>query len=76
MMTDAEMRTILARGIASAAKELVRRVEDGSCSAADIAQLRGMFKDAGGTLSTSMGPTPLGDDVLESLANIDPSMLQ
>lgn len=74
-MTDAEMRTILEKGIEAAAKELVKRIEAGTCSAADIGQLRGMFKDAGGTLSFGGRTTPAGDAVLDSLRNIDLDML-
>lgn len=75
-MTDAEMRTILERGIVAAAEELVKRVEAGTCSAADVAQLRGMYKDCGGTLSFGDHRTPVGDSVLDSLSNIDPDMLK
>jgi hypothetical protein len=74
-MTDAEMRAILERGMTAAAQELVRRVEEGTCSAADIAQLRAMFKDCGGSLTFGGRVSPVGDSVLESLANIDPDML-
>lgn len=76
MINDAEMREILARGIVAAAKALVDRVLEGQFSAADIAQLRGMFKDAGGSLSCGGLTTPAGDSVLDSLSNIDPTMLQ
>lgn len=75
-MTDAEIRAILERGIRAAAQELVRRIEEGTCSAADIAQLRAMYKDCGGTMAFGGRPTPVGDAVLESLANIDFDMLQ
>lgn len=74
-MTDAEMRAILERGIVAAAQELVRRIEEGTCSAADIAQLRGMYKDCGGTLSFGGRSTPAGDAVLESLQDVDLDML-
>lgn len=74
-MTDAEMRAILERGIAAAAQELVRRIEEGTCSAADIAQLRAMYKDAGGTLNFGGRATTAGDAVLDSLQDIDLDML-
>jgi hypothetical protein len=69
------MRSILDRGIRAAAQELVRRIEEGTCSAADIAQLRAMYKDVGGTLMFGTTLTPTGDAVLESLKDIDPEML-
>lgn len=74
-MTDAEMRTLLEKGIEAAAKELVRRIQEGTCSAADIGQLRAMYKDAGGTLQFGGRPTSAGDAILDSLSNIDPDML-
>lgn len=74
-MTAAEMQTLLERGIKAAAETLVRRIEEGTCSAADIGQLRAMFKDAGGSLTFGGRATPAGDAVLDSLANIDLDLL-
>lgn len=75
-MNDIEMRAILERGMRAAAQALVERVEAREFSAADVAQIRAMYKDCGGVLSFGGHPTAIGDDVLESLSNIDPDMLQ
>lgn len=74
-MTDAEMRQLLERGLEAAAKALVDRIEAREFSAADVAQLRAMFKDAGGVLTFGGRTTPAGDAVLDSLKDIDLDML-
>lgn len=75
-MTNEELIALLERGVTTAAEKLVARIEAGEFSAADVAQLRGMFKDAGGTFVFNGRPTPAGDSVLESLADIDLDMLK
>jgi hypothetical protein len=74
-MTNEDMLKILGEGMGEAARLLVAKVSEGSASAADIGQLRSMFKEAGGTLTLGFSPTPVGDTVLDSLKDIDPAML-
>lgn len=75
MISDLDMLAILEKGMIAAAEVLVERIKKGECSAADIGQLRAMYKDAGGTLTFGGRPTSVGDTVLESMADIDPTLL-
>ena len=74
-MTDGELLELLEEGLREAVRLLVEKVRDGQASAADIAQLRALHKDAGGALSFSGRTTELGDDVLASLSDVDPSIM-
>ena len=67
----------LERALMAAIDRLVDRAEDGTISAADISHLRALYREAGGELLGFQGqPTELGDDILASLANVDPELLQ
>lgn len=76
-MKREELLALLEDGIESAVVSLVKRIEEGQASAADIGQLRALFKDAGGSLTMpgSQQPNQLGDSVLTSMADIDPDLI-
>ena len=74
-MDNDELIALLELGITKAVELLVERVADGKASASDISQLRGLFADAGGSLTFNGRPNPVGDEVLESLKDIDPDLL-
>lgn len=70
---DEKFLELLAEGIRGAAYVLVNRIKEGEATAADIAQLRAMFRDAGGDLRFGNKPTAVGVDVLASMDDIDPA---
>lgn len=72
---DKDTLSILEAAQSTAARLLAKKVNEGKASAADIAQLRAMFKDVGGTLSFRDAPTSTGKAVLLSLDDVDPSLL-
>lgn len=74
-MSDDELHELLERGIRDAVRLLVEKVNEGTASAADIGKLREFAAEAGIGLRAGPSATPLGDDVLESLGNVDPDML-
>lgn len=59
----------------AAARLLVNKVNAGRASAAEIAQLRAMFKDAGGVMTFREQPTRTGESVLACLDDVDPALL-
>lgn len=73
-MTNEALLADLEDGITYSVKLLVERAKEGKASASDIAQLRGLFKDAGGALTFGSRATPAGESVLESLADVDPEL--
>lgn len=74
-MSNDDLLELLESGLKAAAEKLVARIKAGEFSAADVAQLRSMARDAGITLSFNGRPTPVGDSVLESLSDVDPDLL-
>lgn len=74
-MVDEDLLRLLEEGLGESVRTLVRRSKEGKISAAEIAQLRAMARDAGMVLSFNGKPTPVGDDVLESLKDVDPDLL-
>ncbi len=75
-MIDQKLLDLIEEGVAEAARGLVRRIKNGEFSAADVAQLRSMAKDLGLEFRVGSRPTPLGDEVLESLLDVDPSLFK
>jgi hypothetical protein len=74
-MNERDLVAALEKGVIDAAHKLALKAKEGTISAAEIAQLRAMFRDAGGTLMFGSKATPVGDDVLASMADIDLDML-
>lgn len=74
-MKDDELVEILEEGLRDSARTLVRKAKAGEASAADIAQLRGLFKDAGGSLTFRSKPNEVGDEILASMADVDPDLV-
>ena len=74
-MNDVELRLLLEEGLCVAAENLVARIKAKEFSAADVNVLRQMARDAGISLSFSGKPTPVGEAVLVSLADVDPELL-
>ena len=74
-MTSDELLELLGEGVKAAAQALVEKAKAGEATASDIAQLRAMFRDAGGTMQFAGEPTDTGDAVLDSLSEVDPALL-
>ncbi len=74
-MTAEELTEILEEATCDAAKLLAERIKEGRATAADINCMRAMAKELGVSLSLNAHRTPAGDSVLESLADIDPELL-
>lgn len=73
---DEELLATLEEGIREAVKLLVEKINDKTANASDIRQLHSFAKEAGIDLRfNQQRPTPLGDEVLASLADIDPDLL-
>ena len=69
--TEADLIALMNEGLTEATKALVKRAKSGEITAAEISQLRSLFKDAGGALQTSQGqPTTAGDSVLEGMGDL------
>jgi hypothetical protein len=70
-----DLEGLAAHGIRVATMHLVKKAELGDLTASELAQLRAIHRDAGGTLAFGGAPTALGDDVLASMADLDPNLL-
>lgn len=75
MLDNDDLRELLEEGLKEGARGLVDRIKRREFSAADVAQIRGMARDAGITLSFAGKATPVGDDVLETLKDVDLDLL-
>ena len=75
MLDNDDLRELLEEGLKEGARGLVDRIKRREFSAADIAQIRAMARDAGIVLTFNGKPTPAGDDVLEALRDVDPDLL-
>jgi hypothetical protein len=76
-MTNDELIELLATAIGNSAKVLADKAALGEITAAEIAQLRSLFKDAGGaTLTTQGETTPVGDSILEGMSGLDDETLK
>jgi hypothetical protein len=74
-MTNEELLEILSESVGDAATFLADKIKAGDASAADISAMYKMFRDAGGSLEFAGRLTPVGDDVMDSLADIDMDLL-
>lgn len=70
-----ELLDILEEGLRASARTLVQRAQAGECTAAEVAQIRAMFKEAGGSLKFGGKTNEVGDEILASMADIDVDML-
>ncbi len=67
-----ETITLLEEGLEAYARSLVKKAKMGDLSAADGAQLRGLYKESGGMLSFADRPSSAGQTVLDVMADLDP----
>lgn len=70
-----DLLALLEEGIRDSVRLLVLKVREGTASAADIRMLREFASEAGLGLRAGHQPTPLGDEVLASMADVDPDLL-
>tara|TARA_Y100000401_G_C8318203_1_gene223749 strand:- start:458 stop:700 length:243 start_codon:yes stop_codon:yes gene_type:complete len=76
-MTNDELLDLLAEALGNSAKVLADKAALGEISAAEITQLRALFKEAGGATMTSQGEkTPVGDSILEGMSGLDDETLK
>jgi len=65
----------LEEAMGDAARLLARRIKEGTASAADISRAVELYQKAGGTFTFAGKPTASGDAILESMADVDPSLV-
>lgn len=75
MKTLEQIVAILEEATSDAAELLAKKIKNGKASAADINSMRAMASDLGVSLTFNKQRTPVGDKVMESLADIDPALL-
>lgn len=73
-MLDPKLQKLLEEALEDAIRGLAKRVKKNEFSAADLAQLRAIARDAGISFNFNGQPTKLGDRVLEEMADIDPEL--
>jgi hypothetical protein len=74
-MTD-ELIALISDALGASARVLADKAASGEITASEIAQLRALFKDAGGALQSSQGTTTVaGDSVLSGMADLDEETL-
>lgn len=66
-----ETIALLEEGLEAYARSLVAKAKNGDLSAADGAQLRGLYKESGGMLVFAGEPTAAGNTVLAEMADLD-----
>ena len=74
-MNNEDLLGLLEDGLRESVKMLVEKVKAGTASASDVSQLRSMAKELGIELSAHGKPTPVGDDVLASMQDVDRDLL-
>jgi hypothetical protein len=72
---DYDLLEILEEGVKASVRLLVQKAQRGEANASDIAQLRGLYKDAGGSMTFRGRSNEVGDEVLDSMADVDVDLL-